>query len=671
MVMTFFLWSVGVLFGSSLAALLLRRHPGSGSIVGSTGGIVGSLFGLIAAVQALLSTDTAVLRFNMSLPGASFYLKIDALSAFFLLVLFLLSTITTIYGCEYLRRFQSTKAVGVHWGFYNSFLASMALALTAHNAILFLIAWEMMAIFSFFLVTFEHEQFNVRRAGFIYFVATNFGTACLLICFILLSRTNTVLDYENLGAAAGIANWVFLLALTGFGLKAGVVPLHVWLPEAHPAAPSHVSALMSGVMIKLGIYGLLRIIQILGTGPVWWGMLLVIMGALSGVLGVLFALGQHDLKRLLAYHSVENIGIIILGLGMGLIGLSYRLPVLVALGFGGGLLHVLNHALFKGLLFLGAGAVVQATETRNMELLGGLGRKMPLTAGCFLIGSVAISGLPPLNGFVSEFLVYASAFLGLMSWRSTPTPEIALIIASLLTAVSLALIGGLALACFAKVYGIVFLGEPRSAAAVQAKEPHWGMVLPLLLLSGACLAVGFLAFTFVPRLASVIALITGLSTVLLQMELQRFALALEQIARGGGVLLGLAALLTLGRWLFLRRRTLRSSGTWDCGYIDPSARMQYSASSFAQPLVNFFSFVLCPEQREVRFSTPFPRPVWFRSEVADVFVERIYNPAAAVLRQGLTKLRSLLPANVHFFAGYIIVTLLILILWNYFFGAAL
>ncbi len=292
----------------------------------------------------------------------------------------------------------------------------MTLVLVARNAVLFLSAWELMAVSSFFLVTFEHERESVRSAGWIYLVATHLGTGFLLAFFILMGRETGSMNFDVWAAQGihtqGLAGILFLMAVVGFGTKAGFMPFHVWLPEAHPAAPSHVSALMSGVMIKTGIYGLLRAFTFLGAPPLWWGWLFIGIGLSSGVLGVLFALAQHDLKRLLAYHSVENIGIIALGIGVGLLGQNTGSPALVALGFGGALLHVLNHALFKGLLFLGAGAVAHSAGTREIDRLGGLLKQMPWTAATFLIGAAAISGLPPLNGFVSEFLIFLGAFKG-------------------------------------------------------------------------------------------------------------------------------------------------------------------------------------------------------------------------------------------------------------------
>ena len=419
------------------------------------------------------------LRLAWDVPYGSLFLQLDALSAFFLLPIFLLCALSALYGSEYLESYQGKKVLAMPWFFLNLLVASMVVVVLARNGVLFLMAWETMALSSFFLVTFENEKEDTRRAGWIYLVASHIGTAFLLVMFILLGKATGSLDFDRFTASSG-AGLLFVLAVVGFGTKAGFVPLHVWLPEAHPAAPSHVSAVMSAVMIKTGIYGLLRILTLLGPPHTWWGWVLCAIGLTSGILGVLLALAQHDLKRLLAYHSVENIGIIALGLGVGIVGMSVGAPSIAAAGLAGALLHVLNHALFKGLLFFGAGNVVHGTHTREIDHLGGLLRRMPATGVTFLIGAAAISGLPPLNGFVSEFLIYLASFRGAVSLDGSMS------IPMLATIPGLALIGGLAAACFTKAFGIVFLGHPRSRDAQGAHEAGPAMLLP-----GFVLAAGY------------------------------------------------------------------------------------------------------------------------------------------------------------------------------------
>ena len=474
------LFAMAILLLGAMAVLVLSRPERNVSWLGAGSVVIASALGCIPVIQVLSGGSIEAVRVPWPVPFGEFFLELDPLAAWFLVPTLLLSALSAIYGVGYLRAWQGRRSLGPVWFFYCVLVLGMMLVLLARNAVLFLFAWELMAVASFFLVTFEHERESVREAGWIYFVATHLGTAFLLMFFLLTARETGSMDF-NVWAEKGIqtrglADILFLLAIVGFGTKAGFMPFHVWLPEAHPAAPSHVSALMSGVMIKTGIYGLLRSLTFLGAPPLWWGWLLIGIGLTSGVLGVLFALAQHDLKRLLAYHSVENIGIIALGIGVGLLGVSTGSPTLMVLGFGGGLLHVLNHALFKGLLFFGAGAVLQGTGTHEIDHLGGLLKRMPWTAATFLIGAVAISGLPPLNGFVSEFLIFLGAFQGGATLGAAGAVPLLALIAGL------ALIGGLAAACFTKAFGVVFLGEPRTEHASHTHETGWAMRLPMLLL---------------------------------------------------------------------------------------------------------------------------------------------------------------------------------------------
>src|SRR5512142_254877 len=360
----------------------------------------------------------------------------------------------------------------------------MALVAVAANALLFLVAWEVMPLCGFVLVLTEHEKRETQRAAYVYLAAAHVGALALFAVFSVLGSAAGSFDFERM-AAAGLAPSaaLFALMLVGFGLKSGLMPFHFWLPGAHSSAPSHVSALLSGVLIKTGIYGLLRVTGFFDAPPLWWGLSLLALGCASAVLGVAFALAQHDLKRLLAYHSVENIGIIAMGAGLALVGRAVGDPALVVLGLSGAVLHVLNHALFKALLFLGAGAVDHACGTREIDLLGGVARAMPRTAILFLVGAAAISGLPPLNGFVSEWLV----FLGSLSSLSARGEPLAF---AVLAVPALGLVGGLAAACFVKVHGAVFLGSPRSAEAERAHEAPAAMLWPMALLAAACVAIG-------------------------------------------------------------------------------------------------------------------------------------------------------------------------------------
>ena len=648
-----------ILAGGFLAILTQRRERLSTGLA-LAGLLAGSVLGLAPAVGVLVRGESLLLRIPWSMPMGSLSLGMDRISAFFILPVLVLSSLAGVYGASYLTAWRGRKSLGACWFFFNTLVASMVLVFVARNGVLFLIAWEVMALASYFLVVFEDEKEEARRAGRTYLVAAHAGTAALLVLFLLLGRSSASLDFDLLGIAAGqggAASVAFLLAVIGFGTKAGFMPFHVWLPEAHPASPSHVSAVMSGVMIKTGIYGLVRTLILLGPPPAWWGWTLLAIGVSSGVLGVLFALAQHDLKRLLAYHSVENIGIIALGLGVGLLGRSYNVPEMAYLGFAGAMLHVVNHAFFKGLLFLGAGAVGHAVHTLEIDRMGGLLKRMPWTGVLFLIGSAAICGLPPLNGFVSEFLIYLGALKGIVALGPAGAAAGAIAI------VALAFIGGLAAACFTKAFGILFLGEPRSGDAARAVEAGGAMRVPLSVLAAACAAIGLLGPVIVGGIRGVVASAAGLPAA----EVAGPAIAAEPMR---GVVLGAATLLlAAGALVFLRRRLLAgrpvgTAATWDCGYAAPNARMQYTASGFAQPLTGLFHFAL-RTRREL--SPPrglFPKDSTLSTHTPDPMYEGVYAPLFAGMGRLLSKQRWLQSGQMQLYVLYIALTLLLLLVWK-------
>ena len=646
--MGLFLVGIAVMLLGGLSSAAAGRDRRWSSALGAAATVAGSVLSLAPAFDVLASGVAREAHLPWPMPGGSFRVEIDALSAFFLIPILVLSAFSAVYGAGYLR--PASKAPGAHWLYFNALVAGMALTVVARNGILFLIAWETMTLASFFLVAFDHEKENVREAGWIYLVATHFGTAFLLALFLLLQRSTGSLDFDHLdpGAHAGL---LFVLAVVGFGTKAGFLPLHVWLPEAHPAAPSHVSALMSGVMIKTGIYGLVRVLTLLGPPPLWWGWLLVGIGASSGILGVLFALAQHDLKRLLAYHSVENIGIITLGLGLGVLGLASGSHPLAVLGFAGGLLHVVNHAVFKSLLFFGAGAVLQGTGEREIDRLGGLQKRMPWTAGTFLVGAAAISGLPPLNGFVSEFLIYLGGFQAVSGLGSSvAVPAIAVI-------GGLGLIGGLAAACFSKAYGMVFLGEGRSPHVEHAHDPGVVMVAPMFLLAAACGAIGLLGPWVVRAMEPAIASLAGPG------DMPDTGL-LSRVSLGAGAFLAVAALLAFLRARLLSGRTVAASTTWGCGYTQPTARMQYTSSSFAQPLTDLLRMFLRTRKTLHHPEGVFPGPSSLSTETPDVCRTGIFEPAFRGFGWVLAKLNWLQVGQVHLYVLYVALTLLALLIWR-------
>jgi len=654
------LLSITILCFSGLCSFFSGKNHRFANIIGAGGTVLGCLIGLAPAATVLWTGQARRFHCVWQIPFGSFSLQLDALSAFFLLMILILSAVAAIYGNTYLWDYRNRKNLGASWFFFNLLVASMALVVISHNGVLFLMAWEIMSLASFFLVTFEDENESVRRAGWIYLIATHIGTAFLFVLFILLAHQFPSLDFDNFSAfglnGASMAGLAFVLSVIGFGTKAGFMPFHVWLPEAHPAAPSHVSAVMSGVMIKTGIYGLLRTLTFLGRPEPWWGWLLICIGIGSGILGVLFALAQHDLKRLLAYHSVENIGIITLGLGLGVLGLALNQPVLAVLGFGGGLLHVLNHALFKGLLFLGAGAVLHATGVRNIEQLGGLMRHMPWTGTLFLIGSFAICGLPPLNGFVSEFLIYVGAFMG------TGLSGVSLSSIGIIT--GLAAIGGLAGACFTKAFGIVFLGEPRHTPALLGHEVGWGMKIPMLILALGCLSIGLLSPYMVSAMNPVIGSVTGFLHSDITVHLAVVIRPLQWITVLSCIFILILGLLTYLRRRLLSGRTTGESNTWDCGFARPTARMQYTASSYAQPITTMFGFFLQTHRKVHAPEGLFPAESGLHTHTDDVFSQRLFEPLFRRIEQLFLRLHWLQQGRVQIYVLYVAVTILALLIWN-------
>ncbi len=663
--MPLILLSVAIQLICGIAALLIRRDDRAASIVGAAGPVIACVTGFMPAIQALSGSSIVPIHAAWSMPLGTFSLGLDGLSALFLLPILGLGALSAIYGVGYLHPYRGRKSLGPSWFLFNILGASMVMVVLARNVLLFLLAWEVMSLSSFFLVAFENEKNEVREASWTYLIATHLGTAFLLAMFLLLGRNADGLDFNQLGGLTpGLAGLCFVLAIIGFGTKAGILPFHVWLPEAHPAAPSHVSALMSGVMIKTGIYGILRTITFLGPPPSWWGFTLIGIGLLSGVIGVLFALAQHDIKKLLAYHSVENIGIIVMGLGIGLLGVSTGSIALASLGFAGGLLHVVNHALFKSLLFMGSGSIAHGAHTREIDHLGGLIKRMPWTAATFLVGAVAISGLPPLNGFVSEFLIYVGAFKGAALIGNGSAVALLAVIAGL------ALIGGLATACFTKAFGIVFLGEPRSEHPQHAHESDKSILFPMVLLAAGCFIIGLSGFRIIRVMPYVVEnLISpsspgGFEPAAVRAEIFLASDYLRSFTYGALAILGLAALIALLRLRLLSGRTVREAGVWDCGYVKPTARMQYTASSFAQPIIDFFNVF---QHGRKRFRPPqgyFPATAYFETETLDTSQEGVYRPIFETVGRMLSKLRVMQHGRIQLYVLYIVLTLIVLLFWK-------
>lgn len=642
-------------------ALAASQWPKVAAGLGAAGTIAGCVLGMIPAIQVALGGEALALRASWDVPGGVFAVGLDALSAWFLIPTFLLSALAALYGHGYLLAHPGRRPAGVPWFFGGLLTSGMAMVILSRDGLLFLVAWEVMSLASYFLVTLEDEDDGARRAGFTYLVATHVGTAFLLAFFVLLGRAAGSLEFSAIQAAgppdAVISGVLFVLALVGFGVKAGLVPFHVWLPEAHPAAPSHVSAVMSGVMIKTGVYGLLRALHFLHAPAAWWGWTLIGVGLASGLTGVLFALAQRDLKRILAYSSVENVGVVTTGIGVGILGLASSSSSMFVLGFAGALLHVLNHAVMKGLLFLGAGPVALHTGTRDIEQLGGLSKRMPWTTGFFLTGSLSISALPPFVGFTGELLILLGALEGVVSLEFTGAAV------SVAAVAGIALIGGLTAACFTRAFGTTFLGEPRSIVdrhEVGPGDPGSGMKAAMAILAGLCLTGAFLAPLAIRPLVGSLA---GLHPAPAA-DLDTAVKALGSVAALGAVLIALVAGLIVFRLRLLKGRRIDEAGTWACGYAAASARMQYTGGSFAQPLTSLFAPMLA---RRTSIEPPagyFPRGASFESETPDIIGRLLYRPLFERLSASLARLRWLQHGQVRLYIAYIAATLLVLLVWK-------
>jgi len=669
------------LFGyvaGAIAGLVLLRFEKAANLLSFGAGSLGALCGLGSSVIALTtgaaSTPPPVQVFPSLIPYLQFSLRLDPLSMFFVLIVSVLSLALSIYSLGYARGFYGRKKVGVLGAFFNVLLLATNLVVTADNAFFFLLAWEVMALTAYCLVSFEHEQEETRQAGVLYFVMSHIGTGCIMLGFLVLFQAaGNAYDFATFHAlgekmATGPRNAAFLLFLIGFGVKAGIVPLHTWLPAAHPVAPSNVSAFMSGVLIKTGIYGMARVLfDFLGAPPMWWGVTVLAVGTASAVLGVLYALMQHDLKRLLAYHSIENIGIILMGFGAALMFLHTHHTLLATLALIAGLYHTINHATFKALLFLGAGAVLHATHTRDMEQLGGLAKRMPSTAFCFLIGAVAISALPPLNGFVSEWLTYQSLLQG----YGTTSSLLRLMFP--LSGALLALTGALAAACFVKAFGITFLAQPRSEEAASAREASPTMLAGQGLLTAVCVFLGFFPTTFLHVFDPVTQQLTGLAIA------ERLSLANGLVLSGAGpqvgtvstlgiTMLGLCLLLIplALRLILARRATIRIGPTWDCGLQGLTPQMEYTATGFSKPIRMIFKTLFRPRrevQREYDYSPYFAKTIRFESHVEEIFERRIYRPLNRMVLRFSRRMRALQAGSIQAYLIYIFVTLLLLLLF--------
>lgn len=624
--------------------------------------VAGCALVLVASVPGMLGAFSGDLYFfPWSLPFGNALFSLEPLSSFFLFIIALIAGLAAVYAPAYLRHHGEKPARSKsHWFFYQLLVASMMIVVVAQNAVFFMLAWELMSLSSFFLVEFQSEKADVRRAGWMYLVFTHIGAAFLLATFALLGRHAGSFDFAAFREAASsipgsLSGIIFAFGLVGFGMKAGFFPAHIWLPEAHPQAPSHVSALMSGVMIKTAIYGILMILSFLAPAASWQGWLLLGIGVVSGIAGIAMAISRSNMKGLLAYSSVENIGIITIGLGIGLLGQAVGNAALAYLGFGAALFHVLNHSLFKSLLFFGSGAIQTASGTLDINRMGGLLKRMPYTGAAMLAGAAAICGFPPFNGFISEFFIYSSAF------RADFTAPMVRELFIVLVLGALALIGALAAYAFAKLGGIGLLGEPRSDGAANAREVVPTMYAPMIFLAALCLLIGLFPAAIAGFLGPVLGSLNASPPGAVLDEMLR---SLRGLQLSTAAFLVLIVLLFVARKVILGRKRARVSETWGCGYDKPDARMQYTSVSFSEPFVSLTSPLSRPGIEGKVFARIFPEKTTFKTKVEDPVMDRIVIPAYARTGRLFGKFSVIQHGNTHLYVLYIVLALLVALVWG-------
>ena len=670
MALTVLLSCVAVLLATAVAAVAGARRRATTLLVYSIALIV-SAAALAVAGSALLTGASPAdsVRLPIGLPWLGAHFRLDALGALFLVVINLGSLTASLYGLGYGRH---EPAPGRVLPFFPAFLAGMTLVALADDAFTFLLTWEFMSLASWALVMAHHRHADNARAGYIYLLMASFGTLSLLLAFGLLAGPGGGYAFDAIRGVAPtpiVSAAVLTLALVGAGSKAGLVPLHVWLPLAHPAAPSHVSALMSGVMTKVAVYGFVRItFDLLGPPAWWWGAAVLTLGGITAVLGVLYALMEHDLKRLLAYHTVENIGIIFIGLGLALAFQANDMRSPAALALTAALFHVFNHSVFKSLLFFGSGAVLTATGERDMERLGGLIHRMPLTAFAFLVGSTAISALPPFNGFVSEWLTFQAILLS----PSLPQWLLKFLVPAI--GAMLALSAALAAGCFVKAFGATFLGRPRTGVAQRAQETDAFSLTSMFVLAALCLIAGILPGYFIDALGPVTQQLLG-AQLPQQTGLQWLTIVPIAESRSSYNGLLLFILIVAAAWVtaYVIRRwasgALRRSPAWDCGFPDASPVTQYTSASFAQPIRRVFGSVAFHAREEVWMPPPGQTlPARFHVHMRDLVWDAVYAPVESAVSWAADRLNKVqswtIRAYLTLVFGAVVVLLTVLAVWQ-------
>ncbi len=624
--------------------------------------VIISISSIWAIPQLLIITEPLNLAL-MPFMGHTLNIEIDNLSAFFILVVNFTILTGIIYAKAYLKPYFDKKSKTEFALHYFNFLwlhISMLLVVMLRDALAFLFIWEIMSLSSFFLVIFESEKKETIKIGIKYLIQMHIGIIFLLTAFIW-AYVQTGAEFSFDGLALFFENhnpfYLFIVFFIGFGIKAGFIPLHSWLPHAHPAAPSHVSGVMSGVMIKMGIYGILRVLTYIHHDLFYIGLFILIISLISGLVGVSLAIVQHDMKKLLAYHSIENIGIIGIGIGLGTIGLAQNIPLLAVLGFGGGILHILNHSLFKSLLFYTAGSVYQQTHTRNIEHLGGVIKKMPKTALFFLLGALAICGLPPFNGFISEFLIYSGMFKSLHS-AGLFTDTILLF-----SFIGLAIIGGLAIFCFTKVFSIIFLGNARSEKVEHAKEVENSMLLPNFLIGFMIILIGFIPFIFMQPLAKIVGMFAPNTNAIYQI-----IPTLNNISLSSGIFIAVIGLLWILRSWQQKKQAIKQEPTWGCGYTGANPALhQYTATSYANNFVQLSSKLVNvkKEFKDFQLAEIFPQEREFNTHSSDVFEDKLVSKPSNKIMQWFKQIAVFQTGKIQHYLLYALVFLIVIFLLTY------
>jgi len=654
--------AVVLLLASALIALFTTTAPRLLRRVVTPLFALAGLAVLIAGLLTLISGNVETAQLPFGLPWLAWRVRLDVLSGFFLCIIGVVSCAAGIYARGYVRSFEHGRDSLAALGFFAAlFLLGMVLVVLADDAFLFMVAWELMSLSSYFLVVYHHDHASNRRAAFLYLLMAHIGGMAILLSFGVMASFGNGFDFAAMRSAEMSFSWAsvaFCLAFIGFGMKSGLVPMHAWLPEAHSVAPSHISALMSGVMLKVAVYGFIRVVfDLIGDFHWQWGVLVLVFGCVSALFGVLYAMMQNDLKRLLAYSSVENIGIIYIGLGLALLFLSYGYTVVGTVAFVAALYHSINHALFKGLLFMGAGAVLHSANEQDMEKMGGLLRRMPWTGFCFLAGCLSISALPPFNGFVSEWFTFQAA---LQAWQFKSGVLRSIVPIS---AAVLALTGALAAACFVKVYGVAFLGQARSRHVRRARRVPFSMRVGQGMLASLCLVLGVLPTTFIGLINIVPQQVLGfgLSQATTRGWLWLTPVAPETASYGAPlVAIALFTAVILGLWLVGRgARRVRRCDAWDCGFAPPTSSMQYTSTAFAQPLRQVFS-MLFDMKEDVEQQADGRRR--HHLQIGDKAWGLFYLPVARAVEHTARKVIRLQSGNVRIYLGWSLVTLLVL-LW--------